>query len=62
MSADILMYIQIFILVKAVFFLWGNQRSSLIIKTPEETKQGKYYDENKEKKLVIIASSCRTRY
>ena len=32
-GVEIIMYIQIFILVKAAFFLEGIQRSSLIIKT-----------------------------
>ena len=35
-SEKILMYIQIFILVKAAFFLEGIQRSSLIIKNPNK--------------------------
>ena len=41
---EILMYIQIFILVKAAFLLEVIQGSSLIIKN-EQTKQDRYFDE-----------------
>ena len=43
------MYIQIFILVKAAFLSEGIQLFSLIIKKPEQTKQGRYFDETNEK-------------
>ena len=43
------MYIQIFILVNAAFFLEGIQRSSLIIKKIKQTKQDRYFDETTEK-------------
>ena len=41
-------YIQIFIPLKAVFFLEGIQRSSLIIRN-EQINQGKYFDETVKK-------------
>ena len=44
----ILMYIQIFILVKAAFSLEGIQRSRLIMKN-EQRKQVRYFDETNEK-------------
>ena len=44
----ILMYIQIFILVKAAFSLEGIQRSRLIMKN-EQRKQARYFDKTNEK-------------
>ena len=38
-SVEILLYIQLFILVKAAFFLEGNQRFSLVIKNEETARQ-----------------------
>ena len=48
-GVEMLMYVQIFILVKAAFFLEAIQRFSLIIKKPKHTKQGRYIDETNEK-------------
>ena len=48
-GVQIIMYVQIFILVKAAFFLQGIQRSSLIIKKPTKTKQNIYFYETDEK-------------
>ena len=47
-SVEILMYIQIFILVKAASFIEGIRRSTSVIKN-EPTKQHRYFDETKEK-------------
>ena len=41
-------YIQIFVSLKAVFFLEGIQRSSLIIRN-EQINQDKYFDETVKK-------------
>ena len=49
-AKETIMYIQIFILVKAAFFLAGIQRSSLIIKKTEQSMK-------LPKNLVIIAKS-----
>ena len=58
-GVQIIMYVQIFILVKAAFFLQGIQRSSLIIK--KHTKQSKTFILMKlTKNLVHIASSSWT--
>ena len=54
------MYIQSFILVKAVFFLEGIRQSSLIIKNPN--KQSKTILMRLTENLVIIANSLWTRY
>ena len=55
------MSIQIFIPVKAAFFLEEIQRSSLIIKTPnKQSKTGVLMI--LAKNLVIIASSLWSRY
>ena len=61
-GAEILMYTQMYVLVKAAFFLEGNQRSSLIIKKKEQKKQDKYFDETNKKSSGNIASSLWTRY
>ena len=48
-GVETLMYIQIFILIKAALFLEGCQRSSLINKRNKQTKQDKYLDETNKK-------------
>ena len=58
---EILMYILIFILVKAAFSLEGFQRSSLIVKKPnKQSKIGILM--KRTKKLVVIVSNLWTRY
>ena len=58
---EILVYIQIFILVKAAFSLEGFQRSSLIVKKPsKQSKIGILI--KRTKKLVVIVSNLWTRY
>ena len=47
---EILMYIQVFILVKAAFLLQLIQGSSLLIKS-KKTKQERYFNETNEKSV-----------
>ena len=60
-GVEILVYMKVFISVKAVFILEGIQRSTLIIKkTNKEMKTDILMKLSKN--LLIIASSLRTRY
>ena len=51
------MYIQIFILRRAAFFLEGIQTIQFHHKKNEQTQQDKYFDET-NKKLTQVPSPC----